>query len=182
LGNLLHDQSDVLVEIVRNSTIRVDKIEDKLLASQVSTSRSELGMLRRMLVRLARLLAPEPAALFRLLSRPPRWIGGTDLQELRHAAEEFSAAVEDSAALVERVKMLQEELAALVGEQSNKTLFVLTVVTVLVLPINVVTGLLGMNVGGMPLTENPNGFVLVISWLTVVTILLALLARRGYRL
>jgi zinc transporter len=104
------------------------------------------------------------------------------LQELRHAAEEFSAAVEDSAALVERVKMLQEELAALVGEQSNKTLFVLTVVTVLVLPINVVTGLLGMNVGGMPLTENPNGFVLVISWLTVVTILLALLARRGYRL
>ena len=34
-----------------------------------------------------------------------------DLQNLRRSAEEFSAAVADSAALVERIKLLQEELA-----------------------------------------------------------------------
>src|SRR6266478_3530690 len=91
-----------------------------------------------MLVRLQRLLAPEPAAFFRLLDRPPDWITQEQLQNLQQAAEKFSTAISDTAALVERVKQLQEELAAVVNEQTNRTLFVLTLVTVLALPINLV--------------------------------------------
>ena len=44
------------------------------------------------------------------------------------------------------------------GEQTNRSLFTLTVITVLALPINIIAGLLGMNVGGIPLANNPNGF------------------------
>ncbi|PYJ50209.1 MAG: hypothetical protein DME83_10125, partial [Verrucomicrobia bacterium] len=72
-----------------------------------------------------------------------------------------------ASALVERVKQLQEELAALVNEQTNRTLFVLTVVTVLALPINLVAGLFGMNVGGIPLAQHPYGFLLVVGPLLV---------------
>ena len=75
------------------------------------------------------------------------------MQDLRESAEEFSTAVADSAALVERIKVLQEELAALLNERSNRTLFILTVVTVLALPFNVIGGLFGMNVGGIPFAE-----------------------------
>jgi zinc transporter len=99
LRHLLRDQANVLVEIGRQSTARVDAIEDNLLKSRITVSRPELSSLRRVLVRLQRLLAPEPAALFRLLSRPPGWIGEADLQDLRQSAEEFSASVADSAAL-----------------------------------------------------------------------------------
>ena len=53
----------------------------------------------------------------------------------------------DLTALQERIKLLQEEIAAQVGEQTNRSLFTLTVVTVLALPINIIAGLLGMNVG-----------------------------------
>lgn len=151
-----------------------------MLANRISTSRAELSSLRRSLVRLQRLLAPEPAALFRLLSRPAPWLNEDDLRDLRLAAEEFSAAVADSAALTERVRLLQEELAALVNEQTNRTLFVLTVVTVLALPINIVSGVFGMNVGGIPLTQYEHGFWVVVSVLVLVTGLLAylLLGRR----
>ena len=45
--------------------------------------------------------------------------------------------------------MLQEEIAANLNEQSNRTLFTLTVVTVLALPINIIAGFFGMNVGGI---------------------------------
>ncbi len=181
LAQLLRDQASVLSEIVRQSTARVDAVEDTLLANRVSVSRAELSALRRSLVRLQRLLAPEPAALFRLLSRPPRWLGDEDLSDLRQAAEEFSAAVVDSGALAERLKLLQEELAALVSEQTNRTLFILTLVTVLALPINLVAGLLGMNVGGIPLAQHRQGFMVVVSFLTVITGVLAyffLLRRR----
>jgi zinc transporter len=80
LAHLLQEQANVLVEIVRKSTERVDAIEDALLASRISFSRGELSALRRMLVRLQRLLAPEPAALFRLLARPPGWVAEPQVQ------------------------------------------------------------------------------------------------------
>src|SRR5213595_4132708 len=180
LSRLFRDQASVLVDIVRKSTKRVDPMEQRLLAKRISVSRSELGSLRRMLVRLQRLLAPEPAAFFRLLDRPPDWITQEQLRNLQQAAEKFSTAISDTAALVERVKQLQEELAAVVNEQTNRTLFVLTLVTVLALPINLVAGLLGMNVGGIPLAQRPFGFFLVVAPLLVLTGFLAywVLARR----
>ncbi len=179
LARLLRDQANVLVDIVRQSKKRVSPMEEQLLAKRISVTRSELGSLRRMLVRLQRLLAPEPAAFFRLLSQPPDWISRDELQNLQQSAEKFSTAITDTAALVERVKQLQEELSALVTAQANRTLFVLTVVTVLALPINLVAGLFGMNVGGIPLNQHKYGFLLVVSPLVVLTALLAYLAYWG---
>ncbi|MEI2429733.1 transporter [Lysobacter yananisis] len=173
LAHLLRDQASVLGEILRKCTVQVDRIEDRLLDNRIATDRKQLGALRRSLVRLQRLLAPEPTALFRLLNRPPDWIGRDDIGDLQQAAEEFSTAIGDSAALVERVKLIQEELAALVNEQTGRTLFVLTVVTVVALPINLVAGLFGMNVGGIPLAENPHGFLSVVIGLCVLTAVLA---------
>lgn len=178
LAHLLRDQANVLGDILRKSTLRVDQVEDRLLASQVPTDRKELGALRRSLVRLQRLLAPEPTALFRLLNRPPAWISRDDVLDLQQAAEEFSAAIGDSSALVERVKLIQEELAALINERTSRTLFVLTVVTVLALPVNLIAGLFGMNVGGMPLTGSAHGFSIVVIALVILTALLAYLAFR----
>ena len=180
LAQLLRDQAEVLADIVRKCAARVDAIEDTLLANRISVSRSELSGLRRSLVRLQRLLAPEPAALFRLLNRPPAWLTEEDVQDLRQSAEEFSTAVSDAGVLVERLKLLQEELSATVEEHTNRTLFILTLVTVLALPINVVTGLFGMNVGGVPLSQHGQGFTIVVCGLAAVTAVLAyfLLLRR----
>ncbi|RYF59038.1 MAG: magnesium transporter CorA, partial [Comamonadaceae bacterium] len=64
---LMRAQADALVGIVRSVTARIDSVEDALLAGRLDQQRARLGGLRRVLVRLQRLLAPEPAALFRLL-------------------------------------------------------------------------------------------------------------------
>jgi zinc transporter len=173
LVHLMHDQGDVLVNIVRTTTQRVDEIEDSLLAGRLEKKRAGLGSLRRLLVRLQRLLAPEPAALFRLLTKPPQWIAEGDLQELRQSTEEFNVALSDMAALQERIKLLQEEIAGRVAEASNRTLFVLTVVTVLALPINIIAGLLGMNVGGIPFSDNPLGFWIVVAIIVTFTCIAA---------
>lgn len=176
LAQLLGNQAGVLLNISRDSTARVDKIEDKLITNRISFSRRELGTLRRDLVRLQRLLSPEPPTFFRLLNRPPKWISTDELQELREAAEELSAAVNDTEALVERVRLIQEEVAALVNEQTNRTLYVLTMVTVLALPINLVAGIFGMNVTGIPFSEHPHGFAFIVVTLISISGLLAYLA------
>ncbi len=181
LNRLLQDQGDVLVHIVREATLRVDAVEDGLLAGRLQPKRIELGQLRRVLVRLRRLLAPEPGALFRLLRQPPPWITQQALEDLRQATEEFTLVIRDLSELQERIKLLQEEIAAQLGEQTNRSLFTLTVVTVLALPINIVAGLLGMNVGGIPLAQDPHGFHVIVLIIISFTVLAGWLAFRKRR-
>jgi zinc transporter len=181
LVHLMHDQGDVLVNIVRGTSARVDEIEDKLLAGKLETKRASLGSLRRLLVRLQRLLAPEPAAMFRLLKSPPAWMQQDDVEDLRQSTEEFNVTLSDMTALQERIKLLQEEIAGRVAEANNRSLFVLTIVTVLALPINIMTGMFGMNVGGIPLAEHPWGFWLVVSLITLITLVAGWIAFNNTR-
>ncbi|VTU15129.1 Zinc transport protein ZntB [Variovorax sp. SRS16] len=181
LEHLLRAQADVLVNIVRGVTTRIDVIEDDQLAGRLDHKRARLGVLRRVLVRLQRLLAPEPAALFRLLQNPPAWMAEPDAQALSGSTEEFSVVLRDMGALQERIKLLQEEIAANVNEDNNRSLFVLTVVTVLALPINIVAGLFGMNVGGIPLADHKHGFWVVLSIIVTFTAAAAWIALRKKR-
>jgi zinc transporter len=178
LTHLLRDQADVLVGIVRDTVAKVDIIEDELLAGRLDAKRGNLGSLRRVLVRLQRLMAPEPAALFRLLQRPPHWITEADLQELRQSSEEFSAVLTDMASLQERIKLLQEEIAAMINERNSRSLYTLTVFTVAALPVNLIAGMFGMNVAGIPLAEHAHGFWMVVGVIASVTSLLLWRLRR----
>ena len=176
--HLFRDQAEVLTSIVRKTSINVDRIEDQLLSQRVSSNRAELGSMRRVLVRLQRLLALEPGSLLRLLNRPPAWLQEQDVQALRQSTEEFALVISDLTALGERIKLLQEEIAATLNEQTNRTLFALTVVTVLALPINIIAGFFGMNVGGVPLADNPHGFWLLVALVATFT---ALAGRWAFR-
>jgi zinc transporter len=171
LAHLLGDQGDLLTQVVRETTMKVDSIEDQLLSLRLSDNRAELSSLRRVLVRLQRLLALEPGSLLRLLNRPPDWLREQDLRQLRAATEEFAVIISDLTSLVERIKLLQEEIAAKLTEQNNRTLFTLTVVTVLALPINIIAGFFGMNVGGIPLADDPHGFWLLVALVATFTVL-----------
>lgn len=181
LAHLLRDQADVLVGIVRGVTAQIDAIEDDLLADKRAPNPRRLGVLRRVLVRLQRLLAPEPAALFRLLQNPPPWMQASDVVTLRGSTEEFSVVLRDMGALQERIKLLQEEIAAHVNEENNRSLYLLTVVTVLALPINILAGLFGMNVGGIPLAEHHQGFWILVTVVLAFTAIAAWTIRRRRR-
>jgi zinc transporter len=178
LVHLLRDQADVLTQIVRDIADKVDGVEDRLLANRPERNRASLGAWRRLLVRLQRLMAPEPAALFRLLNRPPVWVPERDLLDLRQSTEEFSTVLQETASLQERIKLLQEEIASQINEQTNRSLFVLTVVSVLVLPINIISGLFGMNVGGIPLAGAGDGFWEVVALVATFTLVAAWFAFR----
>lgn len=181
LAELMRTQASGLVDIVRGVTQRIDDVEDALLAGRLDHKRARLGVLRRLLVRLQRLMAPEPAALFRLLQHPPAWMSADDAQELRDSTEEFSVVLRDMLGLQERIKLLQEEIAASVQEANSRSLFVLTVVTVLALPINILAGLFGMNVGGVPLADNGHGFWIIVAVVAAFTAVTGWLALRGNR-
>lgn len=173
LDHLLRDQADELQRILRRASERLDEIEDEVLAGRHQRHGAELAGLRRLMVRLQRLLTPEPSALARVLARPPSWMSGDDLQQLTQANEEFSLVLRDIAALQDRIKLMQDESATKVAEENNRSLYMLTMVTVLALPINLTSGLFGMNVGGIPLAEAASGFWWMLGLIAAVTGLIA---------
>ncbi|UMX65571.1 hypothetical protein MJ588_13390 [Klebsiella pneumoniae] len=90
--------------------------------------------------RFQRLLVPEPAAMFQLPNRPPAWMDRAVVQAFRQFTEEFSVVLNDLSGLIGRISLPREEIGARQLEQSNHTLYTLTVITVLALPINIVAG------------------------------------------
>ena len=179
--HLFRHQADELQRIARAATDRVDDIEDEVLAGHLMTHSAELARLRRMSVRLQRLLVPEPSAMLRLLANPPSWVPPRDVQRLQQAYDEFAVVLRDIGSLQERIKLLQDESSARVAEENNRSLFVLTMVTVLALPINLTSGLMGMNVGGVPLGQDPHGFWWMFLLIGAITVAMAWLAVRWWR-
>jgi zinc transporter len=129
---------------------QLDDIEDEILAGNIKQQRAQLGRTRRLCARLRREFAPERADLNRLLHHPGPPIAASDRELLHACIDQLAFAIEELAELYERAKLLQEELAARLAENTGRNLYVLSVLTAVLLPMTLVTGIFGMNVAGMP--------------------------------
>jgi len=62
--------------------------------------------------------------------------------------------------------MLEGEIAGRLAEATNRNLYVLSIITTLFLPMTLVTGIFGMNVAGLPGTQDPGAFWWVVLGMT----------------
>lgn len=138
--------------------VRLDDIEDEILAGDIREQREHLGRTRRVCARWRRQFAPERADLNQYLHRDGETLPASDREALKPEADSLGFALEEIAELYERAKLLQEELASRLAESTGRNLYVLSVLTAVLLPMTLVTGIFGMNVPGMPGTQGPGAF------------------------
>ncbi len=136
----------------------LDRIEDRVLTDRLGEERRDLAVLRRQGVHMHRPLT----ALRRVLKQFEQRHAATSHHDLVQAASRLSQRFDeldsDVVTLQERARLLQEEVAAKLAEQTNRHLFVLSVVTALLLPPTLVVGVFGMNMHNLPLITSPHGF------------------------
>ena len=125
-----------------------------------------------------RYIAPQREAMTRLQTEEVAWLTPLNRGRLREIADRITRYVEDLDSARERTSVTQEELAGHLAEQMNKTMYVLSLVAAVFLPLGLITGLLGINVGGMPGVENPLAFTVVCVSLSGFGVGLVLLFRR----
>ena len=77
----------------------------------------------------------------RLCRRLPEWFGEIDRTALQDVAEEFRELVDDLTETQERAKLLQEELAARLAEQTNSNLYILSLFTAILFPPSLIAGI-----------------------------------------
>jgi zinc transporter len=159
---------------------RLDDIEDEILAGDIREQREQLGRTRRVCARWRREFAPERADLSKFLHREAEAVRVADREALTSEAESLGFAIEEVAELYERAKLLQEELASRLAESTGRNLYVLSILTAVLLPMTLVTGIFGMNVAGLPGMHDPGSFwrVMLVVVASGVVTLMALIWRR----
>jgi len=89
------------------------------------------------------------------------WLDDASRMRLREASDRITRMVEDIDSARERAAVTQDELSNRLSERMNRTMYVLSIVAAVFLPLGLLTGLLGMDVGGVPGHDVPSAFWIV---------------------
>lgn len=169
---------DRMGPVISDLDDQVDDLEDQVLSLESETSRDQLADVRRQAISLRRYIAPQRDALMRLATEQLDWLGEKERNRLRETLDRTLRFVEDLDAARERAQVIQDELSVRLSEQMNRNTYVLSVVAAIMLPLGLITGLLGINVGGMPGVEYKGAFAVVCVLLAVFGGVLYFLFRR----
>jgi zinc transporter len=122
----------------------------RVLIGDVSAQCERLGHVRRHALHLRRQFTPTRIALHRALQQGADARGGMDAIAWRAVLDAFAFAIDEASAVHERAKILQEELASRLAEATSRNLYILTICTIVFLPMTLLTGVFGMNIAGVP--------------------------------
>ena len=179
--HLLQHLTEVFDTVVVDRGGVIDDIEDLILKERFQEQRGELGRVRRLLARLHRQGRANRHALLHLMTRLPHWCGENE-SLLRQNVDQLDGVVQDLELVQERARLLQEEIGGRLEEAVNRNLYVLSIVTTVFLPITLISGIFGMNVGGLPWVETPIGFwwVALVMGMTLAVTLVILQRQRFF--
>ncbi|MEN3976532.1 CorA family divalent cation transporter [Emcibacter sp. SYSU 3D8] len=162
IGGLLARLTHRLIERVEPAITAIDDdmdmLEHDMVEDRSAATRARLNGLRRRAVALHRYVAPQQMALARLAGQRVLDIDVQTRGRLSDVADDASRSVADLDAIRERGKLIHEEMEARVNDRMQANMYLLSMVSVVFLPLTLLTGLLGINVAGIPSAESPKAF------------------------
>lgn len=140
---------------------QLDVQEDSIETADSRQLGTDLGNLRRQAATVRRYLTPQKDALDKLNRSESPLLTKPVLEDLLDDRDKFARLLEDLELSRERSMALQEQLLAKIGYEQNSRLYVLAIISAIFLPLTFLSGMLGMNVAGLPGTDDHNAFWVV---------------------
>jgi zinc transporter len=172
IGALIANLAQRLIE--RMSTVitelddRIDELEEEVLKGAGRELQHNLLDLRREMLKLRRYLSPQRDALAQIQSSRCDWLSSDDRMQIREANNKVIRYLEDLDSAKDRASVAHEAISNHLAEEMNSRMYVLSMVAALFLPLGFLTGLFGINVGGIPLADDPQGFFEIVVILVVL--------------
>ncbi len=174
--------TDKLVErmepVVDSLGAEADEIETDITKWNPTQARQNLRELRTTAIVLRRYLTPQRDLMARLPQEHQPWLSDSARLGFREVADRITRYLEELEEVRERAAVLQDELLNQLSQDANRTVYILTIVASVMLPLSFITGLLGINVGGMPGVDHPWAFWIVCILLAAFGLSQAWLFRR----
>ncbi|MCL5775783.1 zinc transporter ZntB [Limibaculum sp. FT325] len=179
LVEVLREDAEMVLDALEDDIARLEQKSLRLAGQLDGRDRAELVDARQDAIMLHRFIAPQATALEALGRVPPAWL--EDAAALREEGEAFRRISADLDALRGRAQVIAEEINIAMTERTNRIMLTLSTVSVVFLPLTFMTGLLGVNLAGIPFAEHPLAFWCFAGVLVVVTALAVWLARHLLR-
>jgi zinc transporter len=160
--------ADRLEPIVEHIGDVLDDLEEEVIEGKIPELSARLSRTRRSLIALRRMIWPQRDVLNTLEIEDLSFFTDWDRARLREATARTTRMGDELQSLAERAALVHEQILDVRGERMNRTMLVLASVTVVAMPMTVVSGLLGMNVSGIPFAQNPEAFWIVVLGLAVL--------------
>ena len=173
--------SGVLDPQVADLGDQLDDCESELQEGNKFKLRSLITKIRSEAIAFRRFVAPDRDALTTLVGYEFDWLAEDDRLQIREAADRFARMAEELESVRERSALLHEQLTDLRAEEIDQRALLISVVAFIFLPLTFVTGLLGMNVAGIPDAADPWAFWWVVGLCVLIAVgVLAWFVRRQW--
>jgi zinc transporter len=136
----------------------LDDCETELQGRNIYHLRTMIASIRSQAITFRRFVAPDRDALNTLSQLDFAWLAEDDRLHIREAGDRFARMAEELEAVRERSALLHEQLTDLRAEEIDQRGLLISVVAFIFLPLTFITGLLGMNVDGIPFAKEPWAF------------------------
>ena len=146
----------------------LDDCESAMEAKSIYKLRTSIAEIRSQAIAFRRFVAPDRDALTTLAAMDVDWLEEQDRLHINEAADRFARMTEELEAVRERSAQLHEQLTDLRAEQVDQRALVISIVAFIFLPLTFITGLLGMNVEGIPYAQRPWAFWGVVGFCLLV--------------
>jgi zinc transporter len=158
---------------------QLDRAEERILTDELNVDRQVVGSVRRMTVRLHLQLVTLRSLIRRFEQDMEESANPAISLPTAKLAQRLDWLDTEMVELRDRSRLLQEEIMLKSTEQTNRSLHVLAIVTTVFLPASLVAGIFGMNVAGLPLTDDKTGFLSAMALTAGASALVYWLLRRS---
>jgi len=184
LAGEIRDPGDLISALAMAITVTLDEeiaaLGDELDECETSFDADKAYSMRRAIARTRsaaigyrRFVVPQRQALERLADLPVDWLEDEDRMHLREAADRFARMAEELEAIRERAALMHEQLTDMRAEQIEARTLTLSIVALVFLPLTFITGLLGMNVEGIPFADASWAFWGIVAFCLAAAALIA---------
>lgn len=140
--------------------------------------REKLSALRREIISIRRYLAPQKEIFQNLQNEKIPLITTKTKAGLREIFNDISKNIEDLDYARDHIAVYHEELQSKMSINMNRIMYMISIVTVIFLPLGLITSLLGINVAGIPYAENHYAFAGVCVFLLLLIGILIIIMRK----
>lgn len=156
----------------------IDALEDISADRPTPTLRGDLANMRKQATLFRRHLTPLRDVVSRLQKTDQVWLSPADKWSLHDSLDRMTRFIEELDALRERSQILQDEIYSALSARLNRNIYVLSVITVIFMPLTFLSGLLGMNVEGIPGADHPHAFFIVCGLTGLIALIQLYIFRR----
>ena len=168
---LTYKMIDRIDDVIEKIHDRCDTLEDTIFDDKRRLQKAEILNIRKEIIVLKRFLVPQKEALIKLYNEQLSWLNEYQKIELRETNDQLIRHIEELDTVRDKVVLIQDEISNNLSGELNKKMYIMAIISAIFLPLTFLTGLLGINVAGIPGAEHENAFFIFTGILFLVVIL-----------